>query len=293
NGFYGRVLGGTLASLLMSIPLLITLLRKVKLHYLVDDGKSALSLSIPLIFHMISGQILNASDRYILQNYISEAQLAVYSFIYSVSTIIQMVWGSINNAWVPWYYENLRDQNHSVVKRNSIIYIFVFTTLTIGFLLVAPEIVLILGGKEYRDSLQYLSVLVLGNYGVFMYSFYVNFQFFKQNTRIIPIATMFAAAINIALNLVFIPRYGIWAASFSTLISYFFMFLFHYCVVRFQYRHEDFPVWILLATFAVVSGLALVLQLTSYNLMVRIVLLLVVVVILIFQTKKLYLSMKR
>ncbi|MDE5977916.1 MAG: polysaccharide biosynthesis C-terminal domain-containing protein, partial [Turicibacter sp.] len=100
---------------------------------------------------------------------------------------------------------------------------------------------LILGGKQYEQGIFSVPLIVLAYFFGFLYGFYVNYEFAKEKTIIIPIATILAATMNIILNIYVIPRYGIIGASFTTVISYFLMLLFHYLVVVIGMKHRDFP----------------------------------------------------
>lgn len=59
---------------------------------------------------------------------------------------------------------------------------------------------------------------------IFAYSLYVNIEHYYKKTPYITVNTIIAAASNIVLNFIFIPRYGYIAAAYTTLASYFISF---------------------------------------------------------------------
>ena len=74
--------------------------------------------------------------------------------------------------------------------------------------------------------------VILGCVFQFMYAMYVNIEIYSKKTISISIGTLFAATINITLNLLFIPRYGYIAAAYTTMVGYACLLLFHYFIVK-------------------------------------------------------------
>jgi O-antigen/teichoic acid export membrane protein len=102
---------------------------------------------------------------------------------------------------------------------------------------------------ELREG--YLIALVIMFTGSFMliYAFVATILVVKKKTQFIARISMNAAICNIILNIIFIPKYGIWAAVFSTYISYLLLglsFLFiPYCRGILKEIHKKFWVGIL------------------------------------------------
>lgn len=241
HSYFAMVIAGVIANLIIVIYIFFKYIFRIQLSSLKEDWKYGLRLSLPLIFHVLSHQVLNVADRFMLEKYQTEIQVAIYSVVYSIGAIIQMIWSAINNAWIPWYFENLKESSHKMIRLYSKQYIIFFSIGTVLFLLISPEITLILGGKQYYSGVNSVPLIILAYFFVFLYSFYVNYEFAKEKTILIPLATILAAIINIILNIYFIPRYGYLGASLTTAISYFLMLMFHYFVVVNVMKHRDFP----------------------------------------------------
>lgn len=239
--YFGMVFASTLANFIVFVYIFVKYIFRINLNSLKDDWIHGLRLSLPLIFHVLSHQILNVADRFMLARFKTDIDVAIYSVVYSVGSIVQMIWMSINNAWVPWYFDNLKQKSHEIIKVYSKQYIIFFSVGTTLFLLASPEVTLLLGGEQYAVGIYSVPLIVLAYFFVFLYGFYVNYEFANEKTTIIPIATLLAAMVNIVLNIFIIPTYGIIGASFTTAVSYFLMLLFHYIVVVKGMKHRDFP----------------------------------------------------
>jgi len=82
-------------------------------------------------------------------------------------------------------------------------------------------------------------IIVIGYVGVFLYTLYGNYSFYRKKTGLISLATLFAGGINIGLNYWLIPIYGYVAAAYTTLVSYFLLFLFHFLNVKYILKEKD------------------------------------------------------
>lgn len=94
-------------------------------------------------------------------------------------------------------------------------------------MLIAPELVLILGSKKYLGAIPAVTPVLLGGFFAMAYTMPSIIEYYKEKTIHIAIGTGMAAIINIVLNAIFIPRYGYVAAAYTTLISYFCYYLYH------------------------------------------------------------------
>jgi O-antigen/teichoic acid export membrane protein len=66
--------------------------------------------------------------------------------------------------------------------------------------------------------------VVLGQFACGLYFIPSNLLFLRHRTRVIPLVTGAAAAVNIVLNLLFVPRFGYVAAAWTTFGAYVLMF---------------------------------------------------------------------
>lgn len=233
------IFGLFIPSLILTVGFYLFLYGKTKILIEKKHVRIIFVLSLPIIIHLLGHQILMQLDRIMINQYLGPSKNAIYSFGYSLALIINVIWSSLNNAWVPWYFEEEKKGNMKTINAYSEIYIIGYTLVTIGFVGLVPEVVKIMGKPEYYSSIYFIPFLVMSYYFVFLYSFPVNVQFLKKNTKLIPIGTVLAAVINYILNLFYIKKFGIMGAAVSTLISYAFLFIFHHIVSRVRYKYTE------------------------------------------------------
>ena len=138
---------------------------------------------------------------------------------------------SINSAYSPWLASKLKDENQSEVNEFSKKYILIFMYFAFGIMLVAPEILLVLGGKSYVEAKYVIPPVAMGCVCQFLYTMFVNIEQYLKKTIGMAVATVCAAGINYILNYVFIQKYGYMAASYTTLVGYLILLAMHMFLV--------------------------------------------------------------
>ncbi|MGN0308764.1 MAG: oligosaccharide flippase family protein [Lachnospiraceae bacterium] len=236
NKFEGRLYGYIIPLLLLNSILWIYTwfkARGIGMNYIIY----AFPIALPLVFHSLSGNLLQNSDRVMLTNLRGTEETAMYTMGSTVSMITSVLWTSMNQAWAPWLYDNLHKKAHDSIRNKAKIYVMIFGMAIIGLMLIAPEILYILGGENYYEVRYIMPPIIAGLWCQIVYGLYINVETYMKKTYIIAIGTAMAAGINIALNLVLIPQYGYVAAAYTTLIGYFWLVVFHFLSV---YREKDY-----------------------------------------------------
>ncbi len=238
--YIGRIIGSGAPIILFGIASIFFLLRKGKTLYNKEFLKYTLGFSIPIVFHALSNLILSQSDRVMLQKMGTLREVGVYSVIFTLNNLLNILMEAFNGAWVPYFYSDLKEKRIDDIKRKSYNFIWLFAMITIGFLLVSPEVLLLYGGEEFRDSIKAIPFLSIGSFFVFLYSFPINYKYYKGKTKSIAVGTISAGGINVLLNLWLIPLFGIYGASIATLLSYIILWFFHHVGAK-RLDKEEYP----------------------------------------------------
>lgn len=253
NAYMGRVLGLSLPNLLIGVCLLISLFRKapcLKMNY----WKFCLVLTLPLIFHGLSQILLAQTGKITIQQFQGNSVAGVYSIAVTVVSLLSAIYTALNNAFVPFMYDDLAGRTSEEKKlshfRN---YFYMFTLGSIAFAFITPEILKFLSTESYWEATRLLPPLTFGQYCVFLYSFPVNFEFYKMRTRSIAFGTVGAAILNVALCLLLVPVFGMDGAAIATAIAYAGLFLFHFLVARLALGDRNYPVRLFVLGFLAVG----------------------------------------
>ena len=208
KNYWGRIIGISFTYIIIGTISAIFIFIKGKVFFNKEYWRFCIPLALPIVFHNLSGLILSQSDRVMLQYSSSFSYVGIYSLAYSFGSIISTIWNALNNSWVPFYYEFTNYNKNAELKEHTKNYTELFTVLSIGFILLSPEVYHVFAGKEYWGGTELITIFAMGFYMIFLYSFHVNYEFYNRKTVTIAIGTMGAAIINIILNYILIKQYG-------------------------------------------------------------------------------------
>lgn len=250
---FARVIGSIAPGLLLGVILYLFFVvkgRRIRVCY----WKYAIPICLPYIPHLLSMTVLNSTDRIMITHWCSPTDTAMYSLAYTCGSLITLLLTSMNSAFAPWLGEHLDEKKFEEIRGFSQKYIAVFLLFSIGIMLAAPEILLILGGKRYLAAKYVMPPVAVGCVCQFLYTLFVNVEQFYRKTAGMAAASVLAALINVALNALFIPRIGYLAAAYTTLVGYVCLLLMHmYLVRRIGYaRVYDYKYVLLAVCLAVV-----------------------------------------
>lgn len=226
--YCARCVGYTIPIIVINIGIYVVLMKRANKINIKSYWRYALYISFPLIWHTLAGNILTSSDRVMINYYQGSHSLALYSIAYSCASIVQLLWISMNSAWTPWALEMIDQKRYKQLNMALRPYSIFFGIIVFGFLLIAPEALLLMGGKAYGSALSVIPPVMISYVFNFSYSFYVVIEQYEKKQVTIAGSTIFAAIINIGLNSVLIPKYGYTIAAYTTLIGYMILFLMHF-----------------------------------------------------------------
>lgn len=232
--YWGRIVGYVVPNIGIGVILAILIFAKGKTGYSKKYWSFCLPLCLPLVLHSLSQIILAQSDKVMLQKLLDDnGAVGIYSFVFNFVHILNVIYSALNNTWVPLYYDHMKSNENEDIQRRSKNYIALYAVLTMGFMLLSPEVVKLFASEDFWSGTTLIPVMAISFYMVFLYSFPVNYEFFYKQTRIIAFGTCMAALVNIVANYFMIPVWGIFGASFATMISYIMLFVFHHIMAKF------------------------------------------------------------
>lgn len=226
----GRIIGFIVPTVVVGFVLYCYLAKKGR-KININCWKYALPICIPFIPHLLSLTALNSMDRMMITSICGAEATALYSVGYSVGMIVTLFLTSLNSAYAPWLGNKLAEESVSEVRRFSKLYLWGFMYLAVGVMLAAPEVLYIMGGKPYMESVLIIPPVAMGCTCQFVYTMFVNVEQFKKKTVGMAIASMSAAALNFGLNYWLIPIYGYVAAAYTTLAGYAWLVISHMFLV--------------------------------------------------------------
>ncbi len=232
NKVLARIISIVLSNLLVFLLLFGSLLKKSKELFKLKYWKYALKIDLPLIPHYLSLVLLNNSDRIMINKFCGMSYTAFYSVAYNVSMIMQIIITSINASFNPWLYQQLEKKDYKDIRKNTNLLLIVVACSSLIPAIFAPEVLSILGSKEYAEAVTIIPPLTCCVFITFVYTLFSNVELFYEKSNYIMIGSLSATIINLILNFVFIQIFGYEAAAYTTLTCYLLLALFHYIMMK-------------------------------------------------------------
>jgi O-antigen/teichoic acid export membrane protein len=226
-GLQGALLGLGLGQGLVSLTMLALVLREVGVTWHLALLRTALAFSLPLIPHFLSGWLLRAADRWILDIYRTKEEVGAYFLAVQLTSLISLVMFSTNDAIAPRLMARFRDAGSAGAQafhaRIFPLYLLTSAGLAAGAILVGPLAVTILSHGKITHISLVMSLLAIGFVASTLYVPFSNSFFVLKKTQRLFILTMSSAGVSLVLNLVLIPSFGSVGAATALLIAYTFL----------------------------------------------------------------------
>jgi O-antigen/teichoic acid export membrane protein len=177
----------------------------------------------PFFISYLFGWVMSFADRYLIRVFADSSSVAVYSVAYQVGSIPLLMITDIFSQWAqPILFQASaagKDVSRMLVRW---IGYFLLLSMPIAFLvwMLAPEIINLLAGANYSESVVVVPWIVLGHL-FYTTAIIVEIAFYiAKKTNMLAWVNGVAAIINLVGNVFAIPLGGILAAAIITTITY-------------------------------------------------------------------------
>lgn len=258
------LLENTIISQILTI-LLILFFEKNLLYFNLNKKyyflqKQMLKYSIPLVPSALSWWIMGASDRYLIYYFLGSEANGIYAVAHKFPTILQTIFVMFNNSWTDLVLaklERTKEDEEYVEEIFEKLYKFVFgiTCILIPWTKLVMNIIL---ENQYKIASLYISFLYLGMIFQGFSSFYSIGYLKGKNTKGAAITGLYGAIINLIVNYSLMFYLGLFAASISTFLGFFIMWL-----TRVKDSKELFPIKINIKKFSLYFILTLIIAIIT------------------------------
>jgi O-antigen/teichoic acid export membrane protein len=185
-----------------------------------------LAFGIPMMLgNELSGLVLAVGDRWVIRALIGDEPLGLYSAAYNLCEYVQVVLiSSVGQAVVPiclqMWDQKGRDATAAFVDQSLRSYVLFGMPVIGGLAAVGSELLPAIASSKYAGATAVLPWVIAGMVVDGASAMTGAGLFIARRTRRVMAIVMTGATLNIALNLVLIPRLGIVGSAIATLVSY-------------------------------------------------------------------------
>ena len=241
----------------------------------LEKSKEILFYGFPLTFNAIFVFAIDLSDRFLIGSLIGLSEVGIYSLGCKFAMIILMINTGFSLAIKPYLYQELTNNNHYHFSQMYNRYLFFIFTVSYSVSIIIKYFINYFIPVEFNEAKFIAPIIILG-YAINSYHMLGSkLLTFSKQVRIIPYITFFCGLFNVGLNLYLLPRYGYFAASLTTVLSFIFSSLFFcyfgqkysYIPIKFKnsltYLFLLISVYIFIQTLQLSSTLLIIIELFS------------------------------
>lgn len=211
----------------------------LKLSYL----RYALPIAVPLVISTLGSQVLLLGCRIVTQHCCGADEVAYLSLATTVTQIVLLLVNTLNNAWAPWMYDCIESGKPERAVGTFKLYIWGMALLAVLVMLATPELVHILGGKEYGTTVWLVPSFIFACLLSMVASQYIYLETYYKDVWSGGLATLAAGLANLALCWLFTRLWGFEAVGYANVLSYVALILVHKAIVAKHLKVGDLFSW--------------------------------------------------
>lgn len=185
--------------------------------------RAALGFAVPLIPALLSDFILATADRLIVQGYLGNDEVARYQVAYNVASMPILLLAALHTVWMPRFFALPEGAERSAVLTASrdTLYRLLVPVLA-GFAVGAPLVLRVWAPPTYHPEQLYGVVCVVIVTSVPFAAQLALSRGLIASGRSGPVgtATALAAVVNLLMNWIAVPRFGLLGSALATLSAY-------------------------------------------------------------------------
>jgi O-antigen/teichoic acid export membrane protein len=249
--FYGSLLGSSFAAI-FGWFIIRDYINFKKMHY--SYWPKLIKFGFPLVPVGMAFYALNLGDRWFVKYLTNDFDLGLFAVGAKVSLIVTVCMETLRKAWWPHILESLdQEDGKSVIQFLTKLLMTFGVSFLILFIWLSPQIITFLTTPLYYNSWPITCTLGFASFFNSLFLIASIGMWKEKKTYLNIYILLFSFAIGCLLNFIFIPKYGILGAAFTTLTTCFIWIFITYNVSEKFYKTElpikKFIFQILICTF--------------------------------------------
>ena len=187
----------------------------------------ALQFLLPVLLHVAAFTFLNIGDRLILQQLSGSEAVAKYTVAYMLGMSISIFHDGLLKAWNPYFYSLVNKSIADEARVFQYIRLYSILSLVIGIIfgIGISNLYTLVMPDEYNGLGSIIMIISIAYSFEGVRKVYCGYLYVTRKTKYIANISLGCMLINILMNLMLIPFWGILGAAVATLISFLLMML--------------------------------------------------------------------
>lgn len=221
QGVFSRYYGVLGVNALFAVISLYIVSKNAIFSFDITQIKQGLKFSLPLVIGALSFLILDVSDRFILEQYVSLSDLGLYSIAYTLGFAVNVIISGSYKAFEPLLFREAKQANFTntfyTIKKQ-----YMFLVFTVGLLVImfSQELLRFMTSEKFYEAYYLVPFIVLAAISKGIYMLYAVLLMIQKNTKLLSKAILIGAVVNVSINILFVKEYGSIIAAISTFVAF-------------------------------------------------------------------------
>ena len=186
-----------------------------------DLLKEMLKYTWPILLLGLAGILNQVADKIVFKKIVpgleGEEQLGIYGACVKIAMIMAMITQAFRYAYEPFVFGGKRDTADKETQATVMKYFIIFTLLAFLAVVMYMPLLQYLVGADYREGLRVVPIVMMAE--IFM-GIYFNLSFWYKLTDQTWWGGGIGCAILLAINFIFVPKYGYMACAWGGFAGY-------------------------------------------------------------------------
>lgn len=194
--------------------------------------KYAFKLSLPLLLHYLTAYLLTSTNVMVTKSVLGADAAAIVSITTSTAYVLTLLLQAVSGAVTTWLMDCLDQKRHDTARRGLLLYCGGVLLLGTCVILVAPELIWILGGSRYTAATELMPGLILAAVIQAFTTVFTIILTYQKRVLGTAICTAVIAVVSIVAKIMLLPALGIQALAWTNVVAFAVLFVCGYFMVK-------------------------------------------------------------
>lgn len=251
-----------------------------------DVSRQMLRYSLPLVPAAISWSITNMSDKFVITHYLGPEVNGLYAYADRIPSLILIVSAIFIQAWqLSAFSETSAEEGEAFFSRVFKSYSALIFIAGSGLLLLLRPLTKLVLADSYYITWRYSPFLILSVVFSCLVTFLGTIYNFNKENLMVTVTTIGSGVVDLVLNIIMIPIWGVQGGTISTFISYLLVFIIRAVDTRRYMKIDIQPFRIGASTLLMILQIWICLSEPAYGVLMQVGVLAAIVIVNIKELK--------
>ncbi len=282
----GIIYTNVVASIITALILYSIMFQKVKFIFSGEIAKKLLFFGLPFVPTGFATAAMEMLNRKILEKYLGFEEVGIFSAAYKLGIFMLLISTAFYYAWQPFF---LREGNKEESRKLFGRVMTYFVMVTLGFWMILTLFIqnianihygdIYLLGLKFQEGVKIVPFILLGYVFFGINQVLLPGIYFENKTRYLAVVAIIAAFVNVGLNFILIPIYGIMGPGYAMISGYIILVCLTYILSQKYFKvHYEYGRVLLLFVIFLTAGFGV--YFTSPPFIIKVIIIILVPILL-------------